>query len=147
MITRTYNQSIQPRAFIIAWNLLLDGFATKEKDAEGEIIGIWKLPSHVIKRRKIMFDDCSITLRLLSNHPEYITCQVGLIHATKKNDATTTHWRTVMLSLEDISTPVIMLSKIIIAASSMVGQGKLQPEVCVSIAGLIEKTLDYQLIT
>lgn len=141
-MTIKHKQNITPYEFTTRWNELIKDTEYASTDADGHLIGLWPLVGRKIKRRKVVYDDCIISVRMLNLHPNYVQCQIGLIHETTKPCGPfETHWRVVMLSEEDIQHTTLVFSKIVIQAANSTNQGKLEPDVCLSIMDLIEQVI------
>lgn len=111
-------------------------------DATGELIAVWKLVGRKLKYKRVEYNNCCFTLRVLQYNTNYVELQVGLLHATTKpRGPETTHWRTIILSLDDYSNKAILFSKLVISAANLTRQGKVEPVICSEWLNLIEQTL------
>lgn len=111
--------------------------------ANGDDTVIWPLRGRVLKYKRILFDDCYLTLHVSLRDPKYVSFKIGLIHgANRTNGPQTTHWQTLYLNEEQVNCPITLYTKIIIAAANLTRQGKIEPEVCKTLNQLILQTLE-----
>ena len=130
--------------FVNRWQMLSEDDTLISRDGEGEQINIWFLNGRVLKYKKIIFDNCAITTRMLVNGDQ-VECKVGLIYGmSKPNGVSTTHWRTFNLDSAEYNNPAVTFAKIVLAAANLTLQGKLEANVCTSLLKLIHNTLGHQ---
>ena len=130
--------------FVNRWQMLSKDNTFVTIDGEGEQINIWFLNGRVLKYKKLIFDNCAITTRMLVKGDQ-VECKVGLIYdMSKPNDVSTTHWRTISLDSAEYNNPAVTFAKIVLAAANLTLQGKLEADVCTSLLKLIHSTLGHQ---
>lgn len=137
---------LTPIAFVENWQSSLNKLNIQTgKDAENETIAIWKLEGRKLKYKRIEFDNCYFTVRVLQYNINYVQLKVGLMHATSKlNGPETTHYRQIILTPEQYSNIATIFSKLIIVAANLTRQGKVEPNICDDWLRLIKLTMEVQ---
>lgn len=134
-----------PCEFTLNWNKIIP--TTNSPDMKFEVVNgddtvIWPLRDRVLKYKRIVFDDCYLTLHVSLRDPKYVSFKIGLIHGVNRtNGPQTTHWQTLYLNEEDINNPFSLYAKLIIASANLTRQGKIEPYVCTTLGDLIHQTL------
>lgn len=135
-----------PHEFVTSWNHCLINFDSPDMRAKvinDEYSIIWRLKDRVLKYKRVVFDDCYLTLHVYKRDVSQVAFKIGLVHQTIKTPGPeTTHWQTLYLSQEQIHCPITLYTKLIIAAANLTRQGKIEPEVCKTLNQLILQTLE-----
>lgn len=130
--------------FVNRWQMLSADNTLISRDGEGEQINLWFLNGRTIKYKKIIFDNCAITTRMLVKGDQ-VECKVGLVYGmSTPHGVSTTHWRTINLDSAEYNNPAVTFAKIVLAAANLTLQGKLEADVCTALLKLIHNTLEHE---
>lgn len=135
-----------PHEFVTSWNHCLTNFDSPDirvKVINDEYSIIWHLKDRVLKYKRVVFNDCYLTLHVYKRDVSQVAFKIGLVHKTIKTPGPeTTHWQTLYLSQTQINCPITLYTKLIIAAANLTRQGKIEPEVCKTLNKIILQTLE-----
>lgn len=138
--------------FMERWNTALDDIQSTKilthddmvvSMLEGERVLLWSLKGSVIKYKRVVFDNCYLTLRVDKRGTGDLLFEVTLHHMTSKpSGPITDHTVSSTLSPDVYSCPAALFAKLIIVSANLTRQGKIAPHVSRTLLEFIQSVIN-----